>query len=92
MKLLCKDCTHGSVCKHRFDFERTLENLDTKVPTPFTLEISCPFYSADTQKYYNIGLSDFCTTTNTIATDSSTTATLHNSTEGTIGISKEDYE
>ena len=91
MKLLCKDCTHGSVCKHRFDFEKTIENLDTKVPTPFSLEISCPFYCIDTQKYYNIGLNDFCNTT-TIAADSCPTVTLCSSAEGTIGISKEDYE
>lgn len=91
MKLLCKECTHGSVCKHRYDFERTIENLDAKVPTPFTLEISCPFYSADTQKYYNIGLSDFCTTS-TIATGSGPTVTLQSGTEGAIGINKEDYE
>ena len=52
MRVLCKDCKHGSVCKHRFDYEQTLENLDAKVPTPFTLSLECPFYGAEQKNSY----------------------------------------
>ena len=51
MKILCKTCTHGSVCKHRFNYERTIEALDTKVETPFSVILECPFYKEDKTTY-----------------------------------------
>jgi hypothetical protein len=56
MKILCKDCAHGAVCKHRFSYEQTLESLDAKVETPFTLSLECPYYT--TQKNNNYILND----------------------------------
>ncbi len=51
MTILCKNCTHNSVCKHKFDYEHTIETLDTKVSTPFTLTLNCPFYKQEQYCY-----------------------------------------
>ena len=47
MKILCKSCIHNSVCKHKFNYEQTIETLDTKISTPFTLTLNCPFYKQE---------------------------------------------
>ena len=51
MKILCKTCTHDSVCKHRCNYKRTIEALDTKVEAPFIVTLECPFYNEDKTAY-----------------------------------------
>ena len=73
MTILCKDCAHNSVCKHKFDYKQTIETLNTKIPTPFTLALNCPFYKQE--QYCYGGLTSInCTNVldNTITTNTLT--------------------
>lgn len=44
MTYKCKNCTHNSVCKHQDSYKKTLDSMNTKIPTPFSISLECPFY------------------------------------------------
>ena len=56
MIILCKDCSHNSVCKHKYDYMKTVEKIKTAVDSPFNLQLNCPFYSKEKSNYYNSGI------------------------------------
>jgi hypothetical protein len=64
MKIMCKDCVHKSVCKHKYAYERTIESLDVKIEMPFDLHLHCTYYQPDIRDYYTVA-------TNTQAGDTS---------------------
>lgn len=46
MTFKCKNCTHNNVCKHQESYKKTLDSMNTKIPTPFSISLECPFYSS----------------------------------------------
>ena len=67
MIILCKDCSHNSVCKHKYDYMKTVEKIKTAVDSPFNLQLNCPFYSKEKSNYYNNELTlDDITLLNTV--------------------------
>ena len=62
MKILCSECTHGDVCKHKATYLKTIDDLKVNVYAPFTLELECPFYTFRTV-YSNSNLNGYLSTT-----------------------------
>ena len=56
MIILCKDCSHNNVCKHKYDYMKTVEKVKTAVDSPFNLQLNCPFYSKEKSNYYDSGI------------------------------------
>lgn len=56
MKILCKSCSHGNVCKYRRDYEMNVEQLSLNAVTvPFSCELKCPYYSYNMPDVYHCG-------------------------------------
>ena len=45
MEFLCKNCQHCDVCRFKKDYEKTMDDLNVKIPTPFSIELKCPHYN-----------------------------------------------
>lgn len=52
MKILCHNCRHKTVCRFEQSYKDTIDTLDKKIPTPFSLELKCPHYDGETQMLY----------------------------------------
>ena len=52
MKIPCNDCTHKDLCKFQDSLKETVESLNIKIPTPFGLEINCPYHDVNLSQYY----------------------------------------
>ena len=52
MKIPCNDCTHKDLCKFQDSLKETVESLNIKIPTPFGLEINCPYHAVNLSQYY----------------------------------------
>ncbi len=45
MEFLCKNCQHEDVCRFKNSYEKTMNDLNVKIPTPFSIELKCPHYN-----------------------------------------------
>lgn len=75
MKILCHNCRHKTVCKFEQSYRETIDNLNEKIPTPFSLELKCPHHDGETHVLYR-GTYDGLTTTSTACTESLTAKSI----------------
>ncbi len=52
MKILCNNCRHKTVCRFEQPYRDTVDNLNEKIPTPFSLELKCPYHDGETHALY----------------------------------------
>ena len=64
MEFLCKNCQHCDVCRFKKDYEKTMDNLNVKIPTPFSIELKCPHYKTP---YHNLYANSWTTITGSTA-------------------------
>ena len=75
MKILCNDCEHAKVCRHRESYLQTIENLDMKIETPFSVTLDCPFHKTKDLSWQTINdYNAYLTSTNNITTNTSTSS------------------
>lgn len=84
MKILCNNCRHKTVCKFEQPYRDTIDNLNEKIPTPFSLELKCPHHDGETHALYRgtYGSIDGLTTTASAATESLTAKSITSSIKG----------